>query len=124
MTIRANREVNVTELSHSKQTEPEAAAYDDPYDHDPCYAYLEWLDSEHRLLSHELFPESKMRFTPCNTFARDFHWSEDWRSKPKPSTRAEAVMRFVGVRFPDDGSASRDEMPTAVDPRHTPANDN
>jgi hypothetical protein len=68
---------------------------------DPRHAYLEWLRMEARILQLELYPEMDPTrdFTPCNTFARGFHFPTggDWRKVPKPSTRAVKVLAAVGV---------------------------
>ncbi|WP_432347920.1 hypothetical protein WMC41_09930 [Shinella yambaruensis] len=68
---------------------------------DPRYAYLEWLRMEARILQLELFPDldPTRDFTPCNTFAKSFHFPTgvDWRKVPKPSTRAAKVLAAVGV---------------------------
>ena len=69
---------------------------------DPRYAYLEWLRMEARILQIELFPELDQTrdFTPCNTFAKSFHFPSDgrtWKDVPKPSTRAVTVLKAVGI---------------------------
>lgn len=72
---------------------------------DPRHAYLEWLRMEARLLQIELHPEmpTEDECRPCGTFAGKFHFpmEMDWRDVPKPSTRAEKVLRAVGVEFPE-----------------------
>jgi hypothetical protein len=71
---------------------------------DPRHAYLEWLRMEARLLQIELHPEMDAddEYSPRGTFAGKFHFPIDmaWNDVPKPSTRAESVMRSVGVEFP------------------------
>lgn len=68
---------------------------------DPRHAYLEWLRMEARILQLELYPDMDPTrdFTPCNTFAKSFHFPTggDWREVPKPSTRAAKVLAAVGV---------------------------
>lgn len=72
---------------------------------DTRHAYLEWLTMEARLLQEELFPaaDNSRQLAPCNTFAKSFHFPAggDWREVPPPSSRAEAVLRSVGVEFPN-----------------------
>lgn len=79
---------------------------DDDYENDPRHAYLEWLHMEARLLRLELYGDeywAEKRLTPCGTFAKGFHFPTDgdWRDVPPPSTRAEAVLRAVGVQMPE-----------------------
>lgn len=70
---------------------------------DPRHAYLEWLAMEARLLRIELYGDeyfADKEFTPCNTFARSFHFPSDgrtWKDVPKPSTRATTVLKAVGI---------------------------
>ncbi len=79
---------------------PRSAAYDDARD-DPRLAYLEWLAMEARILRIELYGDAfaDREFTPCNTFAKTFHFPPggDWRDVPKPSTRAMTVLKAVGI---------------------------
>lgn len=80
---------------------PRRPAADDTRD-DPRHAYLEWLRMEARILQLELYPEMDPTrdFTPCNTFAKSFHFPSDgrtWKDVPKPSTRAAKVLAAVGV---------------------------
>lgn len=105
MTLYANADAIVAELSDSElNTVVAAIVEDDTYETDPRHAYLEWLAMEARILRIELYGDqyfADKELTPCNTFAHDFHFGGgDWRAKPQPSTRAEAVMRLVGVKFP------------------------
>jgi len=77
----------------------------DAYESDSRHAYLEWLAMEARLLRIELYGMefAAKELTPCNTFAGNFHFPAggDWRDVPPPSTRAETVMRAVGVQMPE-----------------------
>jgi len=79
----------------------------DDYENDPRSAYLEWLHMEARLLRMELYGEecwADKQLTPCGTFAKGFHFPSGggWRDVPPPSTRAETVLRAVGVQMPED----------------------
>ncbi|WP_439628213.1 hypothetical protein [Shinella sp.] len=69
---------------------------------DPRLAYLEWLAMEARMLRIELYGDDygDREFTPCNTFAKTFHFPPgvDWRDVPKPSTRAAKVLAAAGVK--------------------------
>lgn len=71
------------------------------YENDARYAYLEWLAMEARILRMELYGDdywAEKELTPCGTFANGFHLGGgDWRAKPQPSSRAELVLRTVGV---------------------------
>lgn len=71
------------------------------HERDPRFAYLEWLAMEARLLRIELYGDeywADKQLTPCGTFAGDFHMGQgDWKDRPQPSTRAELVLRTVGV---------------------------
>lgn len=63
--------------------------------------YRQWLHNESRLLGVELYPElgtDAPRYVP-ETTAAEFHFPTcgDWRDVPKPSTRAELVLRAVGA---------------------------
>lgn len=72
---------------------------------DPREAYLEWLAMEARLLRIELYGDvyyAAREFTPCGTFANDYHFGGDWKKKPQPSTRALTVLRAVGVQIPGE----------------------
>lgn len=74
------------------------------YDKDPRWAYLEWLRMEARLLQREIEPQlGDGKFIPDGTFAGHFHIpaNGNWRDVPPPSTRAELVLRAVGVKFPE-----------------------
>lgn len=76
------------------------------YENDPKWAYLQWLTMEARLLRMELMPahDAELEFSPASTFAHDFHLplGRSWKDCPQPSTRAETVLRAVGVVFPND----------------------
>ncbi|MBZ9600488.1 hypothetical protein [Phyllobacterium chamaecytisi] len=78
-------------------------------DRDTSHAYLEWLTMEARLLQEELFPaaDHSRQLAPCNTFSKGFHFpvGRSWREVPPPSSRAEAVLRTVGVEFPNHQAA-------------------
>lgn len=69
---------------------------------DPRFAYLEWLRMEARLLQIELGYGPNGESTPLNTFTHSYHFPHDisWRDAPQPSTRAELVLRAVGVDVP------------------------
>ena len=69
---------------------------------DPRFAYLEWLRQEARFLQMELGCGDKGEFSPIGTFTHRYHipFGESWRDQPQPSTRAETVLRAVGVKFP------------------------
>lgn len=71
------------------------------YEYDPRFAYLQWLRTEANLLQLEL-GGGNGEFTPLNTFTHNYHFplGEDWREQPQPSTRAEQVLRHVGVDVP------------------------
>lgn len=72
-------------------------------------AYRQWLHHEARLLGMELYPDmppaDAARWVPEGTLASGFHFPEftgeqpgrTWRDVPPPSTRAEMVLRAVGV---------------------------
>lgn len=66
-------------------------------------AYLEWLAMEARLLRIELYGDqyfADRELTPCNTFAKAFHFPSDgrsWRDVPQPSTRAQIILTVAGV---------------------------
>ncbi|WP_185982844.1 hypothetical protein [Aureimonas mangrovi] len=66
-----------------------------------AYAYMQWLHMEKRLLSAQLWPGIRDAddAIPHNTEAQSFHFPDDrpWNEAPMPSTRAEIVLRFVGV---------------------------
>lgn len=68
-------------------------------------AYSEWLFMERRLLCVERWPGERdtERWVPCNTGAKDFHFpiDTDWRSLPRPSSRAALVLSTVGCNWRD-----------------------
>lgn len=78
-----------------------------PADRKILEAYREWLHFEAQLLGVELYPSlppaNAARWVPQGTLAAGFHFPESgadgrtWRDVPKPSTRAETVLRAVGV---------------------------
>lgn len=80
-----------------------------PTDRQILEAYRQWLHFEARLLALELYPdaapEEAIKWVPEGTVAAGFHFPEvtgtrpgrTWRDVPPPSTRAEAVLRAVGV---------------------------
>ena len=74
------------------------------YAQDPRYAYLQWLRMEATLLQLELDPssDSARELSPRGTFTQTYHFppGQDWRDAPQPSTRAEQVLRAVGVNVP------------------------
>lgn len=72
------------------------------YAQDPRFAYLEWLRMEARLLQIELGYGQNGESTPLSTFTHGYHFPEgmNWRDQPQPSTRAEQVLRAVGVNVP------------------------
>lgn len=72
------------------------------YAKDPRHAYLQWLRTEADLLQIELGNGSERELTPRNTFTQSFHFplGGDWRDMPQPSTRAELVLRAVGIDVP------------------------
>lgn len=76
---------------------PTARQYDD---HDPRYAYLEWLHCEARLLRLELYGRWQEEYTPCNTFAASYHFPGSDASVLPPSTRALKMLEAAGVRCP------------------------
>jgi hypothetical protein len=69
------------------------------FENDTRFAYLQWLRMEARLLQIELGGDDRGEFTPIGTYTHNFHMSpeKDWRALPQPSTRAEQVLRAVGV---------------------------
>ncbi|HVV94827.1 MAG TPA: hypothetical protein VHD15_15555 [Hyphomicrobiales bacterium] len=87
----------------------------DLWDTDPRLAYLEWLTMEARLLRLELWPgsHSARGLAPCNTFASGFHFPMDrsWNEMPPPSSRAETVLRAVGVQIPGEDAAPGEPSP-------------
>ncbi|GLK71273.1 hypothetical protein KHC23_10900 [Ancylobacter dichloromethanicus] len=90
----------------SRNTAP-ANAGGMPTEREILEAYREWLHFEAHLLGVELYPSlppaNAARWVPQGTFAAGFHFPESgadgrtWRDVPKPSTRAEMVLRAVGV---------------------------
>lgn len=78
----------------------------DERNRDPRHAYLEWLRMEARLLQIELYPEldADDEYRPVGTFAKHFHFPIDknWTDVAKPSTRAELVLRAVGIQTPSE----------------------
>lgn len=63
-------------------------------------AYAEFLYNELKLLNIELGDDlGPGIYAPCGTFAKPFHFPSDgnWRDVPPPSSRAEAVLRSVGI---------------------------
>ena len=72
------------------------------YAQDPRYAYLQWLRTEADLLQIELGFSSERELSPRGTLAQSYHFppGENWRDQPQPSTRAEQVLRAVGVNVP------------------------
>ncbi|WP_156392750.1 hypothetical protein [Rhizobium sp. Root482] len=72
------------------------------FEMDTRFAYLEWLRQEARFLQMELGCGDKGEFSPIGTFTHRYHipFGESWRDQPQPSTRAETVLRAVGVKFP------------------------
>ena len=70
-------------------------------------AYSEWLEMERKLLNREIYPElgnDAHRYSPANTGAHVYHLpiNGDWRSLPKPSTRAALVLATVGCDWRRD----------------------
>lgn len=71
------------------------------FENDVRFAYLEWLRMEARLLQDEL-GGGNGEYSPIGTFTHGYHFPQgmDWRDAPQPSTRAELVLRAVGVDVP------------------------
>src|SRR5690606_9986216 len=87
------------------QGRPMVSGDRDNYDTDPRFAYLDWLTMEARLLRLELWPHADPRkeLTPVNTFAHGFHWPElgqTYADDVPPTSRAETVLRAVGIEMP------------------------
>jgi len=63
-------------------------------------SYMEWLHMERRMLCREVWPGEPRadRYIPQNTGASSYHVPDgvDWRSLPRPSTRAALVLSAVG----------------------------
>jgi hypothetical protein len=60
-------------------------------------SYHTWLYYEYRQLSDELAPGAKGDFLRVNNAGDRFHWvSYGEKPKPRPSTRAAAVLAAVG----------------------------
>lgn len=88
-----------------------------PTDHQVLEAYRAWLHYEGRLLALELYPDAPpteaIKWVPEGTLAAGFHFPEitgtqpgrTWRDVPPPSTRAEMVLRAVGV-LPGDSASN------------------
>ncbi|HSI39852.1 MAG TPA: hypothetical protein VLA00_04805 [Xanthobacteraceae bacterium] len=62
-------------------------------------AYMAWLSFELKMLRHET---DLPGFTPDGTFAESFHFpvGGSWQDVAPASSRAETVLRAVGVALP------------------------
>ncbi|TWF46408.1 hypothetical protein [Neorhizobium alkalisoli] len=67
----------------------------------PTNAYAEWLWNELKFLNREMGYDSTIGlYSPMGTIGGDFHFPRDhrdWSDVPPPSTRAETILRVLGI---------------------------
>ncbi|TCR04078.1 hypothetical protein [Neorhizobium sp. JUb45] len=67
----------------------------------PNNAYAEWLWNELKLLNREMGYDARIGlYSPTGTIGGDFHFPRDhreWTDVPPPSTRAETMLRVLGI---------------------------